>query len=117
MSLPSVNGPRPVLAADLLDRLRARLSASPALSWLEPELTEIGLDWAVIRLPYRPELTNGSGTVHGGILATLADTADYIHGWYVDRKLTRRKRARFQDEMTRAYEATAGQFTPTGGSS
>jgi hypothetical protein len=39
-------------------------------------------------------------------IATLAETVDYIHGWYIDRKLTRRKRTRFQDEMTRAYEVT-----------
>jgi hypothetical protein len=40
-------------------------------------------------------------------LATTAEAVDYIHGWYVDRTLTRRQRARFQDQMTRAYEATA----------
>ena len=33
------------------------------------------LDQCVLRLPYREEITNGSGTVHGGVLATLADTA------------------------------------------
>lgn len=75
MSLKSLDGPRPVLAPDLLARLRARLAASPALAWLSPELTEVGLDRAVIKLPYRDTLTNGSGTVHGGVLATLADTA------------------------------------------
>jgi uncharacterized protein (TIGR00369 family) len=63
------------LAPDLLDRLRRRLASSPALGWLEPSLEEISLDAAVIRLPYREQITNGSGTVHGGILATLADTA------------------------------------------
>jgi hypothetical protein len=41
-------------------------------------------------------------------MATTAEAVDYIHGWYVDRTLTRRERTRFQDEMTRAYEATAG---------
>lgn len=40
-------------------------------------------------------------------LTAVADTVDYIQGWIVDRKLTRRRRARFQDEMTRAYQATA----------
>ncbi len=75
MSLQSADRPRPVLAPDLRDRLEARLAASPALGWLRPELTELGLDRAVLKLPYREELTNGSGTVHGGILATLADTA------------------------------------------
>src|SRR6266545_7298655 len=75
MSLKSADRPRPVLAPDLLPRLRARLAASPALGWLKPELTELDLDRAVIKLPYRQELTNGSGTIHGGVLATLADTA------------------------------------------
>jgi uncharacterized protein (TIGR00369 family) len=40
-----------------------------------PVLEEIGLDSAVIRLPYSAEITNGSGVIHGGWLATLADTA------------------------------------------
>jgi uncharacterized protein (TIGR00369 family) len=75
MSLKSMERPRPVLAPDLLARLRARLAASPALGWLAPELTELELDRAVLKLPYREELTNGSQTVHGGVLATLADTA------------------------------------------
>jgi len=67
--------PAPVLAPDLLDRLRKRLATSPALSHLSPTLEELGPDSCVIRLPYRADLTNGSGTVHGGVLATLADTA------------------------------------------
>ena len=67
--------PRPVIAPDLKQRLSARLAASPALSWLNPELSALELDYAEIRLPYREALTNGSGTVHGGVLATLADTA------------------------------------------
>lgn len=75
MNLKPLDRPRPVLAPDLRDRLEARLAASPALGWLRPELTELDLDRAVLKLPYRVELTNGSGTVHGGILATLADTA------------------------------------------
>jgi uncharacterized protein (TIGR00369 family) len=56
-------------------RLRRRLSAAPALAHLHPELVELGPDTCVIALAYRPEFSNGSGTVHGGILATLADTA------------------------------------------
>jgi uncharacterized protein (TIGR00369 family) len=65
----------PVLAPDLMDRLRARLAASPALAHLRPTLQQLGPDFCVIGLSYRVELTNGSGTVHGGVLATLADTA------------------------------------------
>ena len=70
-------GPHPVpaLAPDLAERLRKRLASSPALHWLEPELLELDLDFCVLGLRYRRELTNGSETVHGGVLATLADTA------------------------------------------
>ena len=67
--------PVPVLAPDLLERLRKRLASSPALQWLKPTLEELELDACILKLAYRPELTNGSGAVHGGVLATLADTA------------------------------------------
>jgi uncharacterized protein (TIGR00369 family) len=67
--------PVAALAPDLADRLRRRLASSPALSWLEPTLEELDLDYCVLGLRYRPEITNGSPAVHGGILATLADTA------------------------------------------
>ncbi|HEX9286538.1 MAG TPA: PaaI family thioesterase [Thermoanaerobaculia bacterium] len=67
--------PVPALAPDLLERLRRRLASSPALRWLEPTLDELELDSCVLGLRYRPELTNGSATIHGGVLATLADTA------------------------------------------
>jgi uncharacterized protein (TIGR00369 family) len=64
-----------VLAPDLSDRLRRRLASSPALGWLRPSLEELRPDFCVLKLPYRTEVTNGSGTVHGGVLAALADTA------------------------------------------
>src|SRR6476619_8410135 len=67
--------PVPVLAPDLLERLRKRLASSPALQWLRPTLEELELDACVLKLAYRPELTNGSPAIHGGVLATLADTA------------------------------------------
>ena len=67
--------PVPVLAPDLIDRLRSRLASSPALQWLQPTLEELELDSCVLKLRYRPELTNGSPAIHGGVLATLADTA------------------------------------------
>lgn len=63
------------IASDLRERLSKRLAASPALQWLRPSLDELDLDYAVVKLPYREEITNGSGTVHGGVLAALADTA------------------------------------------
>jgi uncharacterized protein (TIGR00369 family) len=75
MSASAGPHPVPVLAPDLADRLRRRLASSPALQWLGPTLKELALDYCVLGLKYRPELTNGSPVIHGGVLATLADTA------------------------------------------
>ena len=75
MSLQPARQDRDGIAPDLLQRLRKRLADSPALGWLSPTLEELAPDYCVLRLPYREAVTNGSGTVHGGILATLADTA------------------------------------------
>lgn len=75
MSLQPATQGTAAIAPDLLQRLRKRLADSPALGWLRPSLEELGPDSCTLRLPYRHEVTNGSGTVHGGVLATLADTA------------------------------------------
>jgi uncharacterized protein (TIGR00369 family) len=50
--------------------------------WEEPlfpqlvglQVEEIRLDYCRMRLPYRPELNQPAGVVHGGALATLIDT-------------------------------------------
>jgi uncharacterized protein (TIGR00369 family) len=38
------------------------------------ELEEIRIDYGRMRLPYRPELQQPAGVVHGGAIATLIDT-------------------------------------------
>ena len=38
------------------------------------ELEEVRTDYARMRLPYRPELDQPAGVVHGGAIATLIDT-------------------------------------------
>lgn len=38
------------------------------------EVEELRADYARIRLPYRPELNQPAGVVHGGAIATLIDT-------------------------------------------
>jgi hypothetical protein len=37
----------------------------------------------------------------------VAAVVDYVHGWRRERRLLKRERRRFADEMTRAYQATA----------
>lgn len=38
------------------------------------ELEELRTDYARVRLPFRPELEQAAGVVHGGVVATLVDT-------------------------------------------
>src|SRR5262245_62774606 len=38
-------------------------------------LEDVRLDYARMRLPYRPQLNQPVGVVHGGAIATLIDTA------------------------------------------
>ena len=38
------------------------------------ELEEVKVDYARLRLPYRPELRQPAGVVHGGAIASLIDT-------------------------------------------
>ncbi|MFG2000910.1 PaaI family thioesterase [Spirillospora sp. NPDC048911] len=38
------------------------------------ELEEVRVDYARMRLPYRPRLNQPAGVVHGGAIATLIDT-------------------------------------------
>jgi uncharacterized protein (TIGR00369 family) len=38
------------------------------------ELEEVRTDYARMRLPYRPELRQPAGVIHGGAIATLIDT-------------------------------------------
>jgi uncharacterized protein (TIGR00369 family) len=52
------------------------------------EVEEIRTDYCRMRLPYRPELEQPAGVVHGGAIATLIDTvvvpavgAAYPPGW------------------------------------
>ena len=46
------------------------------ITHLGMEVEEIRSDYARIRLPYRTELRNKEGFVHGGVLASLLDTVN-----------------------------------------
>ena len=51
------------------------LELSPFGRHLGVKVLEVGDGFARIKLPYRPELTNPAGKLHGGAIATAADTA------------------------------------------
>jgi len=56
-------------------RLRRRLEAIPVATTLGVTLESASPGRAVLRLPFREDLTNGNGILHGGILASVADSA------------------------------------------
>jgi len=43
--------------------------------WLGIELTEIKDNYCLIKMPVKPEMINGLGTVHGGVTFAFADSA------------------------------------------
>ena len=51
------------------------LKIAPFGKHLGIESLEVGEGFARIRLPFRKELTNPAGTLHGGAIATVADSA------------------------------------------
>lgn len=57
-----------------------RWSNMPVYDLLGIRVEQAGGRRARLRLPWRPELTQAIGLVHGGIIATLADSAA---GWAV----------------------------------
>jgi uncharacterized protein (TIGR00369 family) len=64
--------------AATLDRMQGLIDEHGYLSWLGVELRTASPGRAVMALPYREELVNPGGeftSVHGGIPATLIDTA------------------------------------------
>ena len=51
------------------------LPSAPFTDWLGTELVSTSPGRVVLRQPQRPELANRRGAVHGGVLATLVDSA------------------------------------------
>ena len=45
---------------------------------LDLQLVSMDHGKAVMRMPFRPEITNGTGAVHGGAIVSLCDTCFYI---------------------------------------
>jgi hypothetical protein len=122
----------PARQQELLDRLlgtrvrdeasvetahRDLIAAAPELHrrllvWLhrhEPESPHLAIGLAVLATAADPAGRQFAARMTERLsVPTLAALVDYVHGWHVDRTLLKRERLRFQDEMTRAYAATAG---------
>ncbi len=55
--------------------LRAAVASAPYYQLLKITLERIDVGFTRFRMPFRKELTQAYGVVHGGAIATLADTA------------------------------------------
>ena len=51
------------------------LGHAPFPTFLGMQFEEVRQEYGRIRLPYRPELNQPAGMVHGGVIASLIDTA------------------------------------------
>jgi len=59
----------------------AAMLATPYLSSLDLVFERYEADDVALRLPFRPELTNDGTSYHGGVIATVMDTAGAAAAW------------------------------------
>src|SRR5579875_1912238 len=57
------------------------MRATPYVSWLGLVFETYEPDDVVMRLPFRPELTNDGARYHGGVVAALMDTTGAAAAW------------------------------------
>ena len=73
------------MTADENERLRAafrdRMTQTPYIGGLRIAVEEWSPDGARLRLPFDPELTNDGQAFHGGVVASLVDTAGAAAVW------------------------------------
>lgn len=63
------------LPEDLLERLQARFADHPLHQFLGVRFARLEPDLCAVEAAIGPGTDNGSGTIHGGVLAILADMA------------------------------------------
>lgn len=61
-----------------LERLNAHNAKIPFNAWLGIEVLAAGADGVELRVPWRCEFGGAPGMTHGGILASLVDTAAFL---------------------------------------
>ncbi len=80
MSVPSSK--RNTKGVSTADQEKARVQwdkeRSHFVDLLDLKLESVGNGWATMRMPYRPEISNGTGAVHGGAIVSLCDTSFYV---------------------------------------
>jgi uncharacterized protein (TIGR00369 family) len=66
------------------DVIRQFVPSSPLVQHLGLRLETVGDDEATMTLPFRPELATMDDIVHGGVIASLIDTAGMASCWAAD---------------------------------
>ncbi len=59
---------------NIKERLEKNIEINPFVAHLEIKIVEAEEGYVKAEMPLRPEEKQYSGTVHGGVLATIADT-------------------------------------------
>jgi uncharacterized protein (TIGR00369 family) len=62
------------VSAEVAEAIRRGMDRGPYATLLGIQFEEIRMGYARMRLPYRPELDQPFGVVHGGAIASLLDT-------------------------------------------
>ncbi|MGH9204145.1 MAG: PaaI family thioesterase, partial [Vicinamibacterales bacterium] len=60
---------------DRAEAIAGSLNQEPFLRWIGIRFEDVRSGYARLRLPYRKELNQGDGVVHGGAIAAAIDTA------------------------------------------
>jgi uncharacterized protein (TIGR00369 family) len=63
---------------NLVAQLTAHNATIPFNTWLGIEVIAASAEGVDLRVPWRPEFGGAPGTTHGGILASLIDTAAFL---------------------------------------
>lgn len=64
--------PDPLLAFKVVNKMLEKDSYG---KWLNPVIEKVDAGYCLMKMKVRPEFLNGVGTVHGGIIFGIADTA------------------------------------------
>ena len=56
-------------------KVRKRIAENPFISFMEIEVSELGLGYAKFVLPFRKSFANAIGLLQGGVIAAIADEA------------------------------------------
>jgi len=70
-----------VIKPEIRDRIAERIVRGPFGRYLDFQLVHLDIDACTVRLPFRSQVANGVGVVHGGAISALVDTSAVGAAW------------------------------------